>query len=100
MKEVPLGSALRSGVAEQSLHICTKALLLHDREQGAIESEVIVFSHNRNCTGLPVQTQRLHPNILWPLQACTPFSSTRSRHRTQPNIAFYGKFNIFVKGEK
>ncbi len=56
MEEAPFGIALRSGVAEQSLRICPKALLLHDREQGVTKPEGIDSSHNRSCTGLLVQT--------------------------------------------
>jgi len=63
-EEAPLGIALRSGVAEQPLRICNKALLLHDREHGATELEIIASSHNRSCTGLPVQAHRLpYPRI-------------------------------------
>ena len=101
MEEATPWIALRLGVAEQSLRICIKALLLYDREHGVTESGVIVSSPKRRCAGLLVQTQRLpHLNVLWLLQACTPFSSRRSRHYTNRVFAFYGKFNIFVKREK
>jgi hypothetical protein len=50
MEEAPLGIALRSGVAEQSLRIGNQALLLHDGAQGVTEPEVIVSSFNRSCT--------------------------------------------------
>jgi hypothetical protein len=101
MEEASPSIALRLGVAEQSLRIYIKALLLYDREHGVTEPEVIVSSPKRRCAGLPVQTQRLpHPNVLWLLQACIPFSSRRSRHQTQPNIRILWQIQCFCqKGE-
>lgn len=101
MEEVPLGIALRSGVAEQSLRIGNQALLLHDRKQGATESEVIGSPPKRSCTRLPVQTQRFpHPNGLWRCNLVLP-SLPRAAGIPHNRIsAFYGKFNIFVKREK
>jgi len=99
-EEAPLGIALRSGVTEQPLRTCNKALL-HDREHGATELEIIASSHNRSCTGLLVQTHRLpHPRICVIVASLSLFLLHAQQAPHNRILAFYGKFNIFVKREK